>query len=163
MHRPIHNACVIRLATTRDLPAMIPIINAAFAIETFLAGERTDHENLERLMTKGNFLVASDAAGQLMASVYVELRGLRGYFGMLAVAPEFQGRGLGRVMVEAAEAHCRNSGCAAMDINVLSLRTELPPFYRRLGYIETGTEDFHPSRPLQPGMQCHCILMSKTF
>lgn len=157
------NDYVIRLATGRDLPAMIPIINAAFAIETFLAGERTDLENLQRLMTKGDFLVAQDSAGKFLASVYVELRGSRGYFGMLAVAPESQGRGLGRIMVEAAEAHCRNSGCAAIDITVLSLRTELPPFYRKLGYVETGTEDFHPSRPLQPGMQCHCILMSKTF
>jgi hypothetical protein len=48
-----------------------------------------------------------------------------------------------------------------MDIAVLSLRHELPPFYRTLGYVETGTEQFHPSRPLRPAVECHCIIMSK--
>jgi hypothetical protein len=48
-----------------------------------------------------------------------------------------------------------------MDITVLSLRTELPPFYRKHGYVETGTDEFHTSQPLKPGAECHCILMSK--
>jgi hypothetical protein len=48
-----------------------------------------------------------------------------------------------------------------MDISVLSLRPELLPFYRNLGYSETGTEDFHPTRPLKAGVSCHCIVMSK--
>jgi hypothetical protein len=48
-----------------------------------------------------------------------------------------------------------------MDITVLSLRPELPPFYRRLGYLESGTEEFRPSRPLKSGAECYCIVMSK--
>jgi GNAT superfamily N-acetyltransferase len=89
------------------------------------------------------------------------VRSGRGYFGMLAVCPAQQGTGLGRRMVEAAEQRCRKHGCHAMDINVLSLRPELRAFYRRLGYVETGSEEFRPSRPLQPGVECHCIVMSK--
>jgi hypothetical protein len=50
-----------------------------------------------------------------------------------------------------------------MDITVLSLRTELPPFYRKLGYVETGAEEFRTSRPLKDGVQCHCIVMSKAL
>ena len=57
----------------------------------------------------------------------------RAYFGMLAVAPAAQGRGLGRALIEAAEAHARREGAGAMDIRVVSLRTELFPFYRRFG------------------------------
>jgi len=153
----------IRLATAADIAAIISITNAAFAVETFLDGTRTDAAGLAAMMQKGQFLVAEQRSGHIIASVYIELRGVRGYFGMLAVDPSQQGKGVGRVMVEAAEDHCREQGCSAMDITVLSLRPELPPYYRKLGYVETGTEEFHPSRPLKAGVECHCIRMSKAL
>jgi GNAT superfamily N-acetyltransferase len=137
------------------------VVNAAFAIETFLGGTRTSDENVKKLMHEGAFLVASDSEGCVVASVYVEVCGERGYFGMLAVDPQKQGTGLGRVLTDAAEEYCRQRGCTEIDIRVLSLRTELPPFYRKLGYVETGTEEFHPTRPLMTNEECHCIIMSK--
>jgi predicted N-acetyltransferase YhbS len=159
----LKSAVRIRLATPADTPAVIAIVNAAFAIETFLGGSRTDEEQIAEMMRKGEFLLAEDDAGHLLAAVYTERRGERGYFGMLAVDVAQQGTGLGRIMVEAAEEHCRKQGCKFMDITVLSLRPELPPFYRKLGYTKTGTEEFHPSRPLRDGVECHCIVMSKAL
>lgn len=153
----------IRKVTPRDMASMIPVVNAAFAIETFLDGTRTDEERMAEMMRKGEFLLAEREPGRIAACVYTELRGEREYFGMLAVDPSEQGTGLGRRMVEAAEGHCRRHGCKAMDITVLNLRPELPPFYRELGYVETGTEEFHPSRPLKDGIECHCIVMSKAL
>lgn len=82
---------------------------------------------------------------------------------MLAVDPSAQGRGLGRLIVEAAEGYCRQQGCRFMDITVLSLRPELAPFYRRLGYVETGTEEFRTSRHLEDGVECRCIVMSRAL
>jgi ribosomal protein S18 acetylase RimI-like enzyme len=151
----------VRAARTADTASIVSITNAAFAIETFLDGTRTEEAGVAAMMKKGCFLVADEGDSRIVASVYIELRGTRGYFGMLAVDPSQQGRGLGRLMVEAAEEHCREQGCTAMDISVLSLRPELPPYYRKLGYVESGTEEFRPSRPLRPGVECHCIVMSK--
>lgn len=156
------SALHIRVAGTADMHKMIPIVNAAFAVETFLAGTRTDAARMAEMMGKGEFLIA-ERSGVAVACVYTELRGDRGYFGMLAVDPPAQGLGLGRRMVEAAEDHCRCRGCKAMDITVLSLRPELPPFYRKLGYVEVGAEDFRTSRPLKDGVRCHCIVMSKAL
>ena len=102
-----------------------------------------------------------DGASDLLGCVYVEIRGTRGYLGQLAVDPAHQGAQLGRRIVEAAEDHLRRQGCAAVDITVLSLRTELPPIYRRFGYVETGIEEFNPSQPLKSGVECHSIVMSK--
>jgi GNAT superfamily N-acetyltransferase len=155
------NLVSIRAAEPADRAAMAAMINAAFAVETFLDGARTDEEDLRERMQKGIFLLGYDAAEQLVASVYIEMRGSRGYFGMLAVDPKRQGSGIGRKMVEAAEEYCRGRDCTAMDLTVLSLRTELPPLYRRLGYVESGVEEFKPSRPLKDGLECHCIVMSK--
>ena len=153
----------IRAATESDTVAMIPVANAAFAIETFLDGPRTDEQRMLEMMQKGKFLLAEDSSGSVGALVYVELRGERGYFGMLAVDPSQQGTGLGRVMVTAAEDHCRQNGCAHMDISVLSLRPELVPFYRKLGYQETSREEFRPTRPLKDGLACHALVMSKAL
>ena len=99
--------------------------------------------------------------GRILASVYAEVRGERGYFGMFDVEPSSQGRGLARMIVEAAEHHCLGHGCKYIDFKMLSPRTVLLPFYHRLGYAETGTEEFLPSPPLRAGMECHFILMSK--
>lgn len=153
----------VRLASGADAAAIASVTNAAFAIETFLEGLRTDARRLTEMMRAGNFLVAFGRGEQMVASVYVELRGARGYFGMLAVDPMFQGKGIGARMVRAAEDYCRDRGCKAMDITVLSLRPELLPFYHRLEYAESGTEEFRPSRQLKEGASCHSILMSKNL
>jgi predicted N-acetyltransferase YhbS len=72
---------------------------------------------------------------------------------MLAVAPAQQGERLGRLMRTAAEEHGRNRARKQMDISAFRLRLKLLPFYRNLGYSETGTEEFQPSRPLKDGVK----------
>jgi predicted N-acetyltransferase YhbS len=152
----------IRLADTRDVAAIVRVINVAFrAAETFfIEGDRITAETLQPMLDKGNFLVAEDAAG-LVGCVYVELQGERAYFGLLAVDPARQHRGLGRRLVDESENHARAAGCRVMDLRIVNLREELPPFYRRLGYLETGTAPF-PAE-IKSKLPCHFILMSKTL
>ncbi len=150
----------VRVAAAIDQLRLIQLINAAFSVETFLQGARTDRRRLAAMMAKGRILMAEDSEGRPLASVYIERRGKRGYLACWPSIPQ-QGKGLGRRMVEAAEERLRQQGCKAVDIAVLSLRPELLPLYRRFGYLETGSEEFKPSRPLRPGVECHCIVMSK--
>jgi GNAT superfamily N-acetyltransferase len=151
----------IRIASDADRDAMVSVINDAFAIETFFEGPRTNIDQLSRMMQKGIFLITCDPVERIVASVYVELRKPCGYIGMLSIAPRHQRRGLGRRMVYAAEDFCRNQGCDGMKLTILSRRPELLPFYEKLGYRETGTEEFVRSRPLTDSAECHCIVMSK--
>jgi GNAT superfamily N-acetyltransferase len=151
----------VRRASQSECAAMARLINSAFVVEKFIEGERTDEAEILARMQNGEFFLGCDESGAVVASVYVELRGRRGYFGMLAVDPKRQGNGLGRKMVEAAEEYCRRKGCTEMDLTVLSLRPELLPLYRKLGYTESGVDEFRPARPLRPGLECHCIVMSK--
>jgi ribosomal protein S18 acetylase RimI-like enzyme len=151
----------IRLAHEADIPALAEMINAAFAIEEFLEGTRTDSNRLAEQLQTGQILLLESASGQLQACVYTELRGERGYMGMLAVAPCAQGTGLARRLVEAAEEHFRQQGLRELEISVLSLRPELLPIYRRWGFEETGTEPFHFPRTVKNDASCHCIVMTK--
>ena len=154
-----------RLATVADLPALVAVVNAAFEVEKwFIDGERISLEKAREQMNGGVFIVAEDDAPRggapaIVASVYVTRFGDRGYFGMLAVAPGMQGRGLGRIIVEAAENYCRLAGCTEMDLSVINLRTELPALYRKLGYVETGTGELNPH--IATKVPAHLIRMSK--
>jgi GNAT superfamily N-acetyltransferase len=112
-------------------------------------------------MAKGTVLVADNGHGGLAGSVYVEPRGSAVYIGLLAVDPSQQGSGLGRRLMEAAEQRGRAAGCTVAELTVVSLRTELPPFYRRLGYAEMGTRPFDRDVPV--AQDCHFILMSKAL
>jgi GNAT superfamily N-acetyltransferase len=113
------------------------------------------------LLEKGKFLLAEDA-GVLVACVYVELRGERGYFGLLAVDPARQRTGMGSRMVDAAEDYCRAAGCRFMDLTTVNLRKELPGYYRRRGYVENGTLPF-PADQHPPKMPCHLVKMTKSL
>lgn len=128
-----------------------------------MTGPRTDGERLAAAMEAGTILVAEGTGGELVASVYTEVRGERGYVGMLAVDRGRQRAGMGRRMMLAAEDFLRTHGCTAVDLTVLSLRPELPPLYRKLGFVETGTEPFHYPHPIAGGQACHCIVMSKAL
>ena len=92
------------------------------------------------------------------AAIYIEVRGARGYFGMLSVDPARQKAGIGRILVDSAEAHFRAAGCQAVDIKIVHLRSELPPYYRALGYVETGTAPFVDDNLKQ---EAHFVIMSK--
>ena len=149
----------LTFATAADIPDVVRVINAAYEVEKFfVAGDRTDSNSVARLMTTGTFLMERTSSGRLAGCVYVERRGDRGYFGMLAVDPSEQSSGLGRRLVDAAEAWARDRGCDVMDIRVVNLRTELPPFYRKLGYVESGED--HEAIP-QATRACHYLLMTK--
>jgi predicted N-acetyltransferase YhbS len=153
----------IRTATKADIPRLVQMVNSAFSVETFLEGTRTDEEGLRDTMSKGEVLVAEDPEGQTLGCIYVEVRGERGYMGMLAVDPAHQGQGLGGLLVGKAEEILRRAGCNGVDICVLSLRPELLPLYRRFGFVESGTEEFNHGRTFREPMECHMVVMSKAL
>jgi ribosomal protein S18 acetylase RimI-like enzyme len=157
----LSDALRCRVAELADADPLVRLINATFRVELpFIEGDRIDAEGVRTYMAKGKFLVAEDAAG-FAGCVYVELRGDRGYLGLLGVDPPRQGTGLGRKLMDAAENYFREAGCRAIDLRVISARTPLPAFYRHLGYLETGTAPFAPDVPVK--VPCHYILMSKSI
>jgi GNAT superfamily N-acetyltransferase len=149
-----------RTAESADAETIARLVNLAFRPERlFIDGDRTNPEKIRALLPKGRFLLNEDA-GSLVGCVYVELRGERGYFGLLAVDPARQRTGLGPRLVVAAEDYCRAAGCLFMDLTIVNLRTELPGSYRRLGYAESGTLPF-PDDEHPPKLPCHLVRMSK--
>lgn len=153
------NADTERVATPADAAPIAALINAAYVVEAFFkVGHRTSVEEILGLMRTGRFLVL-DLDGRTAGCVYVEVNGAVGYFGMLSIDPALQKQGLGARLMRAAETLCRRAGCTEMELQVVNLRTELVPYYRKFGYTEQGTREFPESeRTTRP---CHFIVMRK--
>jgi GNAT superfamily N-acetyltransferase len=148
-----------RIAGADDVPRIVALLNAAFAMERdFVDHDRTSAPEIARYMTAGSFFLVDGEDGALAACMYLEQRGDRLYLGMLAVTPAQQGRGVGRRMMAAAERHAATLGCCAVDIRIVNRRTELPPFYRLLGFVDNGTEPLDDPLLTKPA---HFIRMTK--
>lgn len=149
----------IREGRPHEAEALAALISRAYEVEAFFKiGDRTDAADVRDRMRRGRFLVLEGSDG-LAGCVYVVINGERGYFGLLSIDPGRQKQGLGARLIAAAEDTCRKSGCREMELEVVNLRTELPPYYRRFGYQEAGTRPFPDTeRATRP---CHFIVMTK--
>ncbi len=149
----------IRTATLGDAESIARLVNAAFLAERFfIERDRTNPEDIRAHMQKGKFLLAEEEA-RLLGCIYYELRGERGYFGMLSVEPSQQGKGVGRQLVGVVEKIFRDAGCKFSDMKIVNVRTDLHDIYTRWGYLETGTavyDDPHPTK-----IPVHFVKMSK--
>jgi len=151
----------MRTAEPADAPAIARLVNAAFRSERFFIDvDRTDPEKVRALLQKGKSLMLFED-GVLAGCVYTELRGERGYFGLLAVDPQRQLSGIGTRLIVAAEQRCRSAGCRFMDLTFVNVRQELPAYYRQLGYIENGTLPFPADQVTK--IPVHLVRMSKAL
>jgi len=149
----------IRTAEVVDAPAIAHLVNAAFRSERFfIDADRTDPQKVAALLQKGKFLMLFED-GLLAGCVYSEIRGERGYFGLLAVDPLRQRSGIGARLIAAAEQHCRSAGCRFMDLTFVNVRQELPAYYRRFGYVENGVLPFPADQVAK--IPVHLVRMSK--
>jgi GNAT superfamily N-acetyltransferase len=149
----------IRRAVSGDAGQLTELVNAAYAIETFFVdGARTTTAEIAALVATNSFLVLERADGRLIAAVLLEPRSEGAYLGMLSVAPEAQGQGLGRRLVAAAEALAEAMGCAWVDLKIVNLREELGRWYRSLGYAAVATAPYTHRPVKQP---CHFVEMRK--
>ncbi len=150
----------LRAATPADIAALHALIESAYRGDSakrgwtheadLLGGQRTDIEALSAIVADPDqSLLVAETGGGLVGCVLVVDKGLRerariGYLGMLTVSPELQGAGLGRQLIDAAEAHARGFAADTMEMTVIKSRTELIDWYLRRGYALTGREEPFP-------------------
>jgi GNAT superfamily N-acetyltransferase len=149
----------LRFGETADRVSIARLINDAFQSERFfIDADRTNPDQVADLLQTRKFLLLFDGDA-LAGCVYAELRGERGYFGLLAVDPKRQRSSIGGRLIAAAEDYCRSACCRFMDLTFVNVRKELPGYYRRFGYVESGTLPF-PAEQLAK-MPVHLVQMSK--
>ncbi len=88
-----------------------------------------------KLGVRPDLFLVGVVEGVVVASVMAGYEGHRGWINYLAVLPEQQGKGLGRVMMAEAERRLRDAGCPKINLQVRTANTSVIEFYRHLGYV----------------------------
>ena len=125
-----------------------------------LEGTRTNKADIESLIAKKDSMILLCVEGaEIIGCVHLELSGAECRLGMLVVKPGFQSRGIGKQLMQAAEAAVRDTwGARLIAMSVISVRHELIAFYERRGYRRTGrkkpfvaddTHGFPKSQPIE--------------
>jgi ribosomal protein S18 acetylase RimI-like enzyme len=102
-------------------------------------GTRTDSQFIRDLInTKGTMILKFEHGGSISGCVELILQPPKLYVGMLTVDPSLQGKGVGKILLSAAEEFGLTHGCVAINMTVITARTELIDWYIRHGYVDTG-------------------------
>ncbi|GAB3728509.1 GNAT family N-acetyltransferase [Luteimonas pelagia] len=143
---------VFRDAAGTDVPAIVDLVTSAYRGDASRAGWTTEADLLdgERIdagvlrtdiaRPRSRIILLEDAGDRsLLACAHVAEQDGAGYFGMFAVRPGLQSRGLGNAVLAEAERIVREDfGLAMMRMTVIDLRAELIAWYERRGYRRTG-------------------------
>jgi N-acetylglutamate synthase-like GNAT family acetyltransferase len=150
----------VRIAGPADAAEITLLINSAFHLAEgfFIERDRIESREVIDSLSTGKFLLV-EAEGTVIGCVYVEPRGERAYLGLLSVDPSRQQSGVGSLLMAAAEDYCSGLACRFMDIKLVNLRKELPGFYQKRGYVETGTSSFPAD--IETKEPCYFIDMAK--
>ena len=88
-----------------------------------------------KLQVQRDMFLVGMLGSRLVASVMAGYEGHRGWVNYLAVKPEYQKRGLGRRMMEEAEARLIAAGCPKINLQVRKSNAGTIAFYERIGYL----------------------------
>ena len=93
------------------------------------------YRDIDRKLARdaSNLVVLHDD-GELVGSVMVGYDGHRGWINYLAVHPNYQRQGLGRLLMGEAESRLRELGCAKVNLQIRASNKDAIEFYRRVGY-----------------------------
>lgn len=135
-------------------PDIVALVNEAYRSKTkqgwtseaqLVAGERISLEQVAALIHHNATLLLLLEQHKIIACVHLEKHDDFCYLGMLTTHPDFQNQGLGKKMLEQAEAWARTTFLVTrIRIAVLTQRTELMRFYERRGYKKTGRIEPYP-------------------
>lgn len=144
---------LIRPAALSDLDQLHAMVHRAYRGDAaragwtheadLLDGQRTDMEELRAIVdSPAQELLVAENGGELTGCVQItDKGGATAYLGLLSIDPAHQAAGLGRKLIDAAEAAAvQRFGAATMEMSVIRQREELIAYYERRGYSRTGEE-----------------------
>ncbi|MER6943722.1 GNAT family N-acetyltransferase [Nonomuraea sp. NPDC000554] len=105
--------------------------------------------SVTRSGTGGAAVFVAELSGEIVGFVSVTEQAhftgeLDGYIGELAVSSRHEGRGIGKQLVEAAEAWARSRGRARVGLETGAANARARRFYASLGYQEEGVRLSRP-------------------
>jgi ribosomal protein S18 acetylase RimI-like enzyme len=139
-----------READEEDVATVVALVESAYRGESsragwtteadLLDGRRTDEAGIAAVLADPDATVLlAERDGRVLGCCELRRVGELAYFGTFAVDPASQGGGIGRRLLERADAEAvRRWGSPAMEMTVIAQRADLVAWYERLGFAATG-------------------------
>ncbi len=87
-----------------------------------------------KLRVQADLFLVACLDGEIIGSVMAGYDGHRGWINYLAVLPGRRRAGIGKRLMEEAEARLRAAGCPKINLQVRSTNSEVIEFYQRIGF-----------------------------
>jgi ribosomal protein S18 acetylase RimI-like enzyme len=87
-----------------------------------------------KLMVNPEWFLVGEIDGNVIATCMAGYEGHRGWINYLAVRPNLQGHGFGKMIVEHAEDMLKAAGCPKINLQVRSANQNVISFYESMGY-----------------------------
>lgn len=121
-----------------DIDATGTLINEAYSYQDEAKGRpRINAQELRQRIAQCEFYIAKTDKG-VVGCVYVERLPKRLHFGLLAVAGELRGKGLGLALIKAVEDYAHALHMKGVELDYMSIAPWLKPYYENYGFVETG-------------------------
>ncbi len=162
-------------ATVEDATALDALVNSAYRGDSsrqgwtteadLLDGSRTDAAAIADIIkSPGHTILKYVEDNVILGCVEVHKDGNKLYLGMLTVRPHLQGKGIGKIMLQAVEEEAKKQKCQSIYMTVISVRKELIDWYVRHGYRHTGETKpfaFNDPRFGQPRKKLEFVVLEK--
>lgn len=98
-------------------------------------------------------LIVAETDGRLVGSVTLYLNSRQSYqdwpddwavVRLLAVLPDYRGRGIGRALMEECRRRCRRSGGSTIGLHTTDVMFIARDLYEHMGFVRAPEYDFHP-------------------
>jgi ribosomal-protein-alanine N-acetyltransferase len=125
---------LVRAAQREDLPEL-----AVLDIASFGPFWHMGEAELGELHFRGRMIVACSEDGAFVGYSAL-LNGTReeAHLARIAVHPEWQGKGVGRLLLQDTVEYCRAQGCRALGLNTQFSNLRSQALYRAAGFRESG-------------------------
>ncbi|HLP26648.1 MAG TPA: GNAT family acetyltransferase [Acidobacteriota bacterium] len=125
----------IRPFTSADAGAVV----ALWRVCGLTRPQNDPHKDIARkLEVDPEWFLVAERDGEIVGSVMAGYEGHRGWINYLGVAPALQRSGLGRRLMDEAEARLRAAGCPKINLQVRPDNRAAIAFYERIGFAVEG-------------------------
>ena len=165
----------IEKAIPRDASRLSELVNSAYRGDyarqgwtteaDLLDGTRTDAAAIGEVIARPGTVILKYVEGdRILGCVELAIEDNYLYLGMLTVEPNLQGKGIGKILLQAAEEFAAQQGCPKIYMTVITVRSELIQWYQRHGYVDSGKRkpfSFSDPRFGQPRQPLEFMIMEK--
>lgn len=124
-----------------DTASVVALINHAFSYQDSIKSEpRTNEEHIQKTAAKYELYVFTKGS-VIIGCVYTVRRDRVLHFGLLALADEYKGTGLGKIIIESIIELAKSSYCSSVELDYVSEAYWLKEYYERYGFVETGEKE----------------------